>query len=408
MRLVALLTGVLVLVPGLAFADLNADFAACRRRILSISSNPTSPDDQYCLGLDYAFALNHPKDRAKAAQWLRKAADQNQAGAQTVLGYLYEQGDGVAKNPAEAVNWYRRAAAQGRDDGLFNLGRAYEHGIGVTVDLAQARTLYTKAAAAGSRDAQQALAGLGAAPRASTPSSSRFDEGARLYKAKDYAGAARVFLALAQQGDARAQLQIGYQYANAEGVARNDAEAVRWYRLSADQNNTTAQNNLGAMYENATGVPEDWAAAVQWYRRAATLGSAEGQFNLGRAYQFGIMVPQSRQEAIRWFDTAGDQGHNQANYFANLLKQRGSYIGFRNDAERDLVVGLKLRTVTLNIEPAGRTFRSSAERMRFLRGASQQADREEALQRWNMSKTNYDRCRDSGQSGCIDPGPAPR
>src|SRR5690242_18060659 len=99
---VAWLAGVLLgLFPGLAHADLQSDFAACRQRVLQIGSNPSSPDDQYCLGLDYAFALNHPKDRAKAAVWLRKAAEQNQAGAQTVLGYLYERGDGVAANPTE-------------------------------------------------------------------------------------------------------------------------------------------------------------------------------------------------------------------------------------------------------------------------------------------------------------------
>jgi TPR repeat protein len=398
---------VLFVAANFAHADLNADFADCRRAILQIGSNPASAGEQYCLGLSYAFNLNHPKDRARAATWFRRAADQNHPGAQTVLGYFYEQGDGVPPDPVQAANWYRRAAAQGRDDGLFNLGRAYEHGIGVAIDLAQARNLYSQAAAAGSRDAAQALANLGSAPPPASPADTRFDEGVRRYKARDYAAAARIFLSLAEEGHAAAQLQIGYQYAAGEGLSQDYGEAERWYRESAEQGNAVAATNLGKVYEDGIGVQENWAEAVEWYRRAAMQGYAEGQFNLGRAYQFGIAVPQSRQEAIRWFDSAADQGHDQANYFANQLKARNSYIGFRSDAEHAAVVGTRLRTVLLNIEPAGQVFRSSAQRMTYLRGASQQADREEAWQRWNSAKMNYDDCQSSGRSGCIPPGPQP-
>jgi TPR repeat protein len=164
MRIVALLAMLLVMLPSTAYPDLNADFATCRRQILQISSAPTAPGEQYCLGLSYAFAVNHPKDWAKAAMWFRKAAERNHAGAQAVLGYLYERGDGVKADPVEATKWYRKAADQNESDGLFNLGRAYEHGTGVSRDLAQAKTYYTKAGEAGSRDAQQALANLGQGP----------------------------------------------------------------------------------------------------------------------------------------------------------------------------------------------------------------------------------------------------
>lgn len=407
MRIVALLALWLVMLPVLVYADLNEDFATCRRQILRIGSNPASSADQYCLGLSYAFALNHKKDRAQAATWFRKAAEQNHAGAQAVLGYLYERGDGVKADPAEAAKWYRKAADQNQSDGLFNLGRAYEQGIGLSKDLTQARTHYSKAAAAGSRDAQQALANLGKGVEPVSPAQAQFDEGTRLYESKDYAGAAKVFLKLAEQGNARAQVQIGYQYAYGEGVRQNADEAVRWYRKAADQGNAKAQSNLGKMYEDGLGVREDWVEAVRWYRKAAEQGFAEGQFNLGRAYQFGLAVSQSRQEAIRWFDKAGDQGHDQANYFANDLRQRNRYIGFRNEQEHAAVVGTKLRGVLLNIEPVGQTFRNSAERLAYLRSAGQQADREEAMLRWESKNREYKACRDSGGSGCIGPGPSP-
>jgi TPR repeat protein len=407
MPFIALLALLVVMLPGLTHADLNEDFAVCRRQILQIGSDPRSPADQYCLGLSHAFALNHKKDRAQAATWFRKAADQNHAAAQAVLGYLYERGDGVKADPAEAAKWYRKAADQNNSDGLFNLGRAYENGIGLSKDVGQARTYYQKAASAGSRDAQQALANLGKGPESASPGQAQFDEGVRLYKTKDYNSAAKVFLKLAEQGNPKAQLQIGYQYEFGEGVRKSHDEAVRWYRKAADQGNAVAQSNLGKMYEDGIGVKEDWAEAVRWYRKSAEQGYAEGQFGLGRAYQFGIAVPQNRQEAIRWFDEAGDQGHDQANYFANHLKQRNSYVGFRNDEEHAAVVGLKLRTVMLNIEPVGRTFRDSAERMTYMRQASRQADHEEAMMRFEHANREYKACQKSGKSGCIDPGSPP-
>ena len=41
--------------------------------------------------------------------------------------------------------------------------------------------------------------------------------------------------ALAEQGDALAQFNLGRMYATGEGVPQDDAAAVRWYRLAADQ-----------------------------------------------------------------------------------------------------------------------------------------------------------------------------
>jgi hypothetical protein len=71
------------------------------------------------------------------------------------------------------------------------------------------------------------------------------------------------------------------------------------------------------------------------------------------------------------------------------------------------VVRLKLRAVTLNIEPVGRAFRDSAERMAYLRQAGKQADYEEAMLRWESKNREYKACQASGASGCIGPGSPP-
>ncbi len=51
--------------------------------------------------------------------------------------------------------------------------------------------------------------------------------------------------ALAEQGYARAQYNLGFMDANGEGVPQDYAAAVQWYRLAAEQEVAAAQNNLG-------------------------------------------------------------------------------------------------------------------------------------------------------------------
>jgi hypothetical protein len=48
-----------------------------------------------------------------AVKWYRKAADLGDAWAQTLLGTIYESGEGVPQDRGEAARWYRMAADQG-------------------------------------------------------------------------------------------------------------------------------------------------------------------------------------------------------------------------------------------------------------------------------------------------------
>jgi TPR repeat protein len=68
------------------------------------------------LGVKYALGEGVPQDFAKAAKWIRKAADQGNEYAQNSMGGMYERGEGVPKNKTEAAKWYRKAAEQGDAD----------------------------------------------------------------------------------------------------------------------------------------------------------------------------------------------------------------------------------------------------------------------------------------------------
>jgi len=64
-------------------------------------------------------------------------------------------------------------------------------------------------------------------------------------------------LALAEQGDAFDQYDLGEMYRKGEGVPQDYKAAVKWYSLAAEQGNVKAQSNLGATYANGQGVIQD-------------------------------------------------------------------------------------------------------------------------------------------------------
>jgi hypothetical protein len=91
------------------------------------------------------------------AQW-QALAQKGDIIAANNLGYLYDNGTGVAKDPAKAVYWFRKVAEAGAPIGQLNLGNAYLHGRGVDKDLVEAVKWLTLAAAGGDQDARKALA----------------------------------------------------------------------------------------------------------------------------------------------------------------------------------------------------------------------------------------------------------
>ena len=89
---------------------------------------------QYALGK----LLQSQKRMDEAVSRYEKAAAQNSSDAQSSLGTIYYNGEGVTKDYAKAMEWYRKAADQGNMYGEFNIGLLYEFGYGVTKNLDEA------------------------------------------------------------------------------------------------------------------------------------------------------------------------------------------------------------------------------------------------------------------------------
>ena len=68
---------------------------------------------------------------------------------------------------------------------------------------------------------------------------------------------------------------------NGEGVPEDVTEATKWFRKSAEQGEAKAQSNLGVLYANGDGIPEDNVLAYMWWKLAAAQGHEVAKKNKG-------------------------------------------------------------------------------------------------------------------------------
>src|SRR5450759_2886455 len=176
---------------------------------------------------------------------------------------------------------------------------------------------------------------------ASEPGENIFQKGAQVFQSGDKTAAVKLFIAAAKAGNRQASVQGGWCYQFGAGVPQNLSEAAKWYRKAAESGNSRGQKNLGALYEEGRGVPEDWVEAAKWYQKSAAQNDEDGEVALARACQFGIGVPQNRNSSIYWDRRAAAQGNSEAAYYVRWLSSPTNNIGFRNAAERNLVIGYR-------------------------------------------------------------------
>jgi TPR repeat protein len=105
------------------------------------------PFAQTLRGFMYEEGTGVLQDYAEAMKWFRKAADQDEATAQFKLGSMYDGGHGVPQDYTEAMTWFRKAANQGHAESQNNIGVLYENGHGVPQDYVRAHKWYSLAAA---------------------------------------------------------------------------------------------------------------------------------------------------------------------------------------------------------------------------------------------------------------------
>jgi DNA polymerase-3 subunit epsilon len=115
-------------------------------------------------------------------------------------------------------------------------------------------------------------------------------------------------------------------YYGQNGVTKDYEQAVYWYKKAAEQGDIRAQYNLGDYYCVGRGVTQDYEQEVYWYTKAAEQGHIYAQYNLGECYYNGEGVEQDYEQAVYWFTKSAEQGCVNAKEYLNKLTDKSSEV----------------------------------------------------------------------------------
>ena len=276
---------------GIQFAN-RGDYKNALRYWLPIAEHG-NVKAQHNVGVLYDKGLGTGQNYTEALKWYRLAAQQGYAQSQNNMGVMYYKGNGVDVDYAQALSWYRLAVAQNFDFAQFNIGSLYENGNGVGQDYNEAKKWYQLAAEQGNASA---LNGLG------------YLSHRGLGETKDMAQAFSFYQQAAAKNDAVAQYNLGAWYLEQKDASK----AVHWLGISANQGNKKAQVDLGEMFYKGDLIFQDYAKAAKYWQMAAEQGDVLAQYRIGLMYADGTGVTKNLNEARKWLYMATLHGEADA------------------------------------------------------------------------------------------------
>ena len=227
----------------------------------------------------------------------KRAQDNGDPKAMTMLGELYANAMGVKRDYAKAADWYKRAADGGdreahvragdaaarrpRRPGRPRGGRETAGLLGqarrtrrrpiiwrcsISTDRRCRRTssapreLLRIAADAGNPEAQYALATF-------------YKEGTGV--PKDVEKSVRLLQAASLADNVDAEVEYAIALYNGTGTPKNEAAAVALLRKAAKQNSPIAQNRLAHVLVSGQGAPMDKIEGLKWHLVAKTAGKGD-------------------------------------------------------------------------------------------------------------------------------------
>ena len=194
------------------------------------------------------------KDYAKAAKFFKQGCDLGDAECYRALGFLCEEGNGVAQSCEKAIEFYQKAIALGNAEAYCSLGFLYEEGRGVAKDYNKAVEFYQKA-----KDFR--------------------NEGEYLFEVIVAYWLWRCKLGL-QKSHTLVPNAMGicysyysrHMYSNGQGVEKDNDKALELYKKAADMGYAGAYRHLGIIYEEGEGVEKDNEKAYRVLRASLHFG----------------------------------------------------------------------------------------------------------------------------------------
>jgi TPR repeat protein len=115
--------------------------------------------------------------------------------------------------------------------------------------------------------------------------------------------------AIAEQGSAEDQYQLGLRYEQARPL--DPREAIYWYRVAAMQRHAEALYRLCLLSDLGRGLPQDFYEAMRWCRLAVDQSHSQAMFMMGTYYDKARAVSRDVVQAHRWYNLASAYGYHE-------------------------------------------------------------------------------------------------
>lgn len=217
-----------------------------------------SSDQAFETGLKYLKGDGVQQDTAKAASFLKIAADQGIPGAQRYYALLLYKGEGVTANPLEAVIYMRKSARNGDAKAQYLMGGFYFSGDVVRKDLNEAVRWYQMSAGQNDINALYMLGKM-----------TLYGQGLQ----KDTKEGLRMLAVASDGGHDKAPGLIGYTLMTSAVTAEDRADVLRYLTQGAERGDVFAQHGLGAIYAAGIFADQNYVQAYRWFNIAAAQGS---------------------------------------------------------------------------------------------------------------------------------------
>lgn len=248
-------------------SEIKSTFAEFPDIKILVWKNAAEIGNTYAMAL-YAKHLEYAQtpDLEKSLNYMKKAAQNENAFAMTELAYFYIYGKGIPKNIDEGIQWLRKASELEDPQAMSSLAYYF-------------RDKY--------KDSENAFFWA--------------RKGSNL-------------------GNTNAIIQLAHCYYHGFGVDKNEAECFRLYSKAADLGNPSAVNNVGVCYAKGIGVDEDDKKSFEMYLKSAELGYILGMYNVANCYKNGKGTPEDREKAIKWYKKSAKYGDARS---GKTLKEMG-------------------------------------------------------------------------------------
>ena len=188
-------------------------------------------------------------DYQEAIKWFTKAAENGYPEAQSELGFMYLNGEGVAVNKIEAVKWLAKAGEKGDAMAQQALGYLYKQGDGVPKNIAESNRWYSLAAPQFYEGAKKAMKSTNGGQMALQLFNNVYDMGQAPYAVWSVFHIGEIY------------------YYGKGGIPTNYSEAFKYFKMASDKN-TVAMYYLGICYEFGRGTPKNTVKAIEYYKKS--------------------------------------------------------------------------------------------------------------------------------------------